>query len=217
MWWINKTHILKSCNVVFRKQEHPGFEKKMKIRNIHIPLRARFIFKQHRRKSKWAESMSHRFSSKFWAESLSPMSWIDSAHFNLSWIDSAHFNLSWIDSAHFNLSWIDSAHGTQMWLDFCLALWWVTSKLCAVVNNVNGKKYFLSTRPWAKYGSNLHWYLSDYYKRGVESKLLLLLIGGKRCGWISFVGGNAMEVRIHREAKFESSQEVHKRGETRIE
>ena len=59
--------------------EHPGFEKKMEIRNIHIPQRARFIFKQHRRKSKWAESMSHRFSSNIWAES-SPMSWIDSAH-----------------------------------------------------------------------------------------------------------------------------------------
>jgi hypothetical protein len=79
--------------------EHPGFENKMKIRNIHIPLHARFIFKQHRRKSKWAESMTHRFSSNIWAES-SPMSWID-----LSWIDLSWIDLSWIDSAHFNLSW----------------------------------------------------------------------------------------------------------------
>jgi hypothetical protein len=31
-------------------------KKKTRIRNMHIPQRSRFIFKQHRRKSKWAES-----------------------------------------------------------------------------------------------------------------------------------------------------------------
>ncbi len=120
--------------------EHPGFEKKMKIRNIHIPQRARFIFKQHRRKSKWAESMSHRFSSKNLSWILSPM----------SWIDSAHFHLSWIDSAHFHLSWIDSAHGTQMWLNFCLALWSVTPQvsfhLYSNNNNNNDSIQFDSIR-----------------------------------------------------------------------
>jgi hypothetical protein len=53
-------------------------------------------------------------------------------------------------------------------------------------------------------------------RRDVESKPFLWLIGRKRCSLISFVGGNPVEVRILREAKFETSQEVHKRGEIRI-
>jgi hypothetical protein len=45
-------------------------------------------------------------------------------------------------------------------------------------------------------GPNLHWYWSVCYKSRLESKLSLLLIGRKRYGLISFVGGNAVEVRV---------------------
>jgi hypothetical protein len=68
-----------------------------------------------------------------------------------------------------------------------------------------------------KYGSNLHWYWSDYYKSGVESKPFVWLNRGKRCGLISFVWGNAVEVRVKQTKIWDTSQEVHKRGVIRIE
>jgi hypothetical protein len=41
--------------------------------------------------------------------------------------------------------------------------------------NWNGKLFRIH-RTWTKYGSNLHWYLSGYYKSGVESKPFVRLI-----------------------------------------
>jgi hypothetical protein len=60
---------------------------------------------------------------------------------------------------------------------------------------------------------NLHWYWSDYYKRGVESKPFIRFNREKRCGLISFVGGNAVEERVKQPKIWDTSQEVHGRGE----
>jgi hypothetical protein len=71
-----------------------------------------------------------------------------------------------------------------------------------------------SAYTWTKYGSNLHWYLSDYYKSGgVESKPFVRLNEQKRCGLISFIWGNSVEVRVKHPKIWDTSQEVHGRGE----
>jgi hypothetical protein len=63
---------------------------------------------------------------------------------------------------------------------------------------------------------DLHWYWSNYRSGVVQSKNFLQLIGRKRCGSISFVGGNTVEVRL-KQTKISTRQEVHKRGVIRIQ
>ncbi|MGK3751241.1 MAG: hypothetical protein ACI8RD_003541, partial [Bacillariaceae sp.] len=55
------------------------------------------------------------------------------------------------------------------------------------------------------------------YKSGVKSNPFIRLNDRKRCGLISFIWGDPVEVRTKQTKIWDTSQEVHERGVIRIE
>jgi hypothetical protein len=82
--------------------------------------------------------------------------------------------------------------------------------------NMNGK-LFPSIHNNGKTIVEPPWVSTNSIQNSDEILILVLLIGIKRYGLIWSSGGFAVKVRMNMESNFETSQEVHKRGEIQIE